>query len=90
MKIVGTKNAGFEIITAEHVNGLSGYCIGRSATQYVTWYFTLHVTNEEVDFYHGHYIPIDQDSPYKSACRAKADYHRRMMEALESIAKYGG
>lgn len=86
--VVGTRNAGFDIIEAEYTDGTHGYALGRSGTQYVTWWFT-NCDNTRISFYHGNYFPIDPDAPGKSAARAQADYHRRLADSFNSMAKYG-
>lgn len=90
--IIGTRNAGYEIIMAEYYNTTCGYCIGRNEHEYVTWFFSQwdRDRDKEPSFYHGHYLSIDHDAPFKSACRAKADYHHRMMQALKTLSEYGG
>lgn len=88
--IIGTRNAGYEIIMAEYYDNIYGYCIGRNERQYVTWSFSHWDRDKEPDYNCGHYFIIDHDAPFKAACKAKADYHRRMMEALELQIKYGG
>lgn len=88
--IIGTRNAGYEIIMAEYYNNVHGYCIGRNERQYVTWLLSHWDRDKEPVYNHGHYFIINHDAPFKSACKAKADYHRRMMEALETLSEYGG
>lgn len=87
--IIGTNNAGFDIIEAMHTDARHGYCIGRTKTQYVTWWFIESPEGGEYRFYHGHYFPINPDAPFKTAATVKADYCRRLMEEYESLAKYG-
>lgn len=84
--IIGQRNAGFDIIEATQTAENTGYAIGRSASEYVVWWFC---TGTGVDFYHGHYFPIDPDSPMKSATMAKADYHQRLAESFERLSRYG-
>lgn len=87
--IIGTENAGFNIIEAMRYDPTHGYCIGRSKNQYVTWWFCERIDGTGVSFYHGNYFPIDWDAPMKSAARVKADYCRRLMEAYENLSRYG-
>lgn len=87
--LIRYENAGFTIIEAHYYNGKEGYCIGISENQYVTWGFSWADQNKQPSFYHGHYFQIDHDAPMKSAARAAADYHRRLMEAYEYVMNYG-
>ena len=86
--IIGMKNAGFTIIDAKRTDGDYGYAIGRNDLEYVTWMY--HSKDDRTaSFYHGHYFPIDIDSPFKSAAKALADYHSRIADAFDTLAKYG-
>lgn len=85
--IIGTKNAGFEIIRAQPYNGTGGYCLGKKEDEFVTWYYTK--GSNGWDFCHGHYFTVDHDAPLRSFATACADYHRRLMDAYERIAEYG-
>lgn len=84
--IIGTKNAGFTIIEAMRTSENTGYAIGKTENQYVVWWFC---EGKGIDFYHGHYFPIDCDAPFKSRMQAKADYCRRLADTYENQAKYG-
>ena len=81
-------NAGFEIMDMTHTTKVSGYAWGRSKTQYVTWGFRTD-RNGEVDFYHGHYFPIDPDAPARSNAACRADYHERIRDDFARYAQYG-
>lgn len=87
--VIGTMNAGFKIIEAMRTDPNHGYCIGRKANEYVTWYFEETPDGKRINFSFGHYFTIDHDAPMKSAAKAKANYCRRLMETYESISKYG-
>lgn len=86
--IIGTKNAGFTIIDAKRTDGDYGYAIGKNELEYVTWMYHSE-DDRTADFYHGHYFPIDADSPFKSAAKALADYYSRIANAFDTLAKYG-
>ena len=86
-EIFGNKNAGYTIIEAEYTDNESGYAIGKNEYNYVTWWF--HINEKRIDYYHGHYTPIEADSPFKSRARAYEDYHNRLSEAYNEIIKYG-
>lgn len=88
-EIIGHINAGFTIIEEQYTDGTHGYVLGKSGTQYVTWWFNERGVGGTPDFYHGNYFSIDPDAPGKSRAKAYADYYRRLSEALEQIAKYG-
>lgn len=85
--IIGTENAGYVIIEAMRYNPTTGYCIGRNKYEYVTWWFSEAPDGKSINFYHGHYFPINCLTPLKSAAKAKADYCRRLMEAYEYISE---
>lgn len=87
MELFGNVNAGYTIIQAEYTDNESGYAIAKNEHNYVTWWF--HVSEVRIDYYHGHYIPIKADSPFKSRAEAYKDYHSRLTEAYNGIIKYG-
>lgn len=87
--IIGMENAGFIIIDAKNTSSDYGYAIGKNEHKsYVTWMYDNR-DNRTVSFSQGHYFPIDVDSPYKSAAKALADYHSRIADAFDKLAKYG-
>ena len=83
----GAKNAGYTIIGEEYIEQDHGYVIAKNRTEYVTWRFVNR--GDEASYYGGHYFPIDIDSPMKSAAKAFADYHNRIADAYDTLAKYG-
>lgn len=87
MQIIGNENAGYTIIEAECTDLKNGYAIGKKNYEYVTWWFCI--SEEKINYYHGHYIPIDADSPFKSRAKAYEDYHNRLSKAYDEIIKYG-
>ena len=84
---IGIKNAGFTIFDEVRTGIESGYALGKSELNYVTWWYKVRSTT--VDFYHGHYIPIDHDAPMKSQAKAYADLHRRAADDFERMSRYG-
>lgn len=85
--IFGNKNAGYTILEAEYTDEAHGYAIGKNDNEYVTWWFCINENG--VTYYHGHYISVEVDSPAKSRAKAYSDYHGRLSEAYDMIAKYG-
>lgn len=73
--VIGYENAGYTIINATYTGENSGYAIGKNDLTYVTWWFT---TYKGIEFYFGHYIPIDPDAPARARAEAYADYHKRL------------
>lgn len=87
--IIGTQNAGFTIVEAAFTGDSQGFAIGKAKDEYATWGFTQRGEKQKADFYHGHYFPIDNDAPNRSAAKAKADYYHRLAEEFKQIAQYG-
>lgn len=85
--IFGNRNAGYTILEAEYTDEAHGYAIGKNDYEYVTWWFCIN--EKDVNYYHGHYINVDIDSPLKSRAKAYSDYHDRLSKAYITIAKYG-
>ena len=84
--VIGVKNAGFTIIDEIRTGPNKGYALGATENQYVTWWYC---TGTGIDFYHGHYVPIDHDAPMKSKAKAYADLHRRAADTFEQQSHYG-
>lgn len=84
--VIGFENAGYTIIETTYTEENEGYVIGKSEWSYVTWWFC---TGQGINFYHGHYIPIDPDAPAKARAEAYADYHERLAKAYKNLSKYG-
>lgn len=88
--IIRRENAGFTILDAIFTQETGGYCIGVNAHQYVTWWFMVRGENiNDISFYHGNYFLKDDDAPIKSMAKAYADFHRRVANAFDNVAKYG-
>ena len=85
--IIATTNAGYTIIEAAYTDTSHGYVIGKNNGNYVTWGFRER--GDEIDFYHGHYIQIDPDSPARSRAKAYADFHERLAEKYREAVEYG-
>lgn len=87
-KVIGMRNAGFDIVEATRTTGNHGYCIGKNKNEYVTWWYT-ETTYDEVYFHYGHYFRIDPDSPAKTRAAVRADYYRRLADTFETLVQYG-
>lgn len=81
-------NAGFEIMDMVSTSERSGYAWGKKKTEYVTWGYRTD-RNGEIDFYHGHYFPIDPDAPAKANATCMADFYERISETYKQYADYG-
>lgn len=79
--IIGTRNAGFTIIDAIKTGAKDGYALGRSKNQFVTWWYTIRENN--IEFYYGHYIPIDKTNITRSRTAAYKDFYERATGTLQ-------
>ena len=83
----GTRNGSYTILEAKYIERDHGYVIAKNKMEYVTWRFVNQGLN--ISYYGGHYVQIDHDSPTKSMAQAYADYHSRIADAYNTLAKYG-